>query len=244
LAQRVSKDLEGNARKGLDGSKRDTSRGGPIQDQPATPAAEGSGENDSAEVMATMQHGDDARLVGLARKGELGAFDTLVTRYQRQATAVAFRLLNNMDDAMEITQDAFLNAYDKLAALDDPERFGSWVLRIVSNLALNRRRSRSLRRMVSLDASADGDENGADMDVQDEKVIGPDQAASAEDVRGMINKALASLPEMQRQALVLFSVEQIPQKEVAEMLKCSVEAVKWHVFTARKKLKERLKDYL
>ena len=48
---------------------------------------------------------------------------------------------------------------------------------------------------------------------------------------------------MQRQALVMFTVAQLPQKEIAQMLNCSIEAVKWHVFTARKKLKDRFKDY-
>jgi RNA polymerase sigma-70 factor, ECF subfamily len=59
-----------------------------------------------------------------------------------------------------------------------------------------------------------------------------------------VQAALADLPAQQRAALVLFSVEQLPQKEVAEILGCSVEAVKWHVFQARKKLKARLAEYV
>ncbi len=63
-------------------------------------------------------------------------------------------------------------------------------------------------------------------------------------MRRLIGESIEELPEMQRQALVLFSIAELPQKEVASMLGCSVEAVKWHVFTARKKLKDKLKDYL
>ena len=59
-----------------------------------------------------------------------------------------------------------------------------------------------------------------------------------------LQEALAKLPEKQRQALVLFTVEELPQKDVAEQLQCSVEAVKWHVFQGRKKLREMLKDDL
>ena len=59
-----------------------------------------------------------------------------------------------------------------------------------------------------------------------------------------VQKALAELPEQQRLALVLFSIEALPQKDVAAVMGCSVEAVKWHVFQARRKLKERLADYL
>jgi len=197
-----------------------------------------------AKGSAPANASGDGELVRLARKGGLGAFETLVKRYQRQATAVAYRLLNNLDDALEVTQDAFLNAFDKLNSLSQPQRFGPWVLRIVSNLALNRRRSRTLRRAASIEAATQSEDERMDLNLADERAVGPEEAASAEDVRRLIGKALADLPDMQRQALVLFSVEQMPQKEVAAMLGCSVEAVKWHVFTARKKLKERLKDYL
>jgi RNA polymerase sigma-70 factor (ECF subfamily) len=199
-------------------------------------ATEGKGER--------PQGSGDGELVAAAKRGELGAFDTLVGRYQRQATSVAYRLLNNMDDAMEITQDAFLQAYDKLATLSKPERFGPWLMRITSNLALNRRRWRSLRKSIPLEGLGDGDEDRGEMQLSDPSAVMPDQAASAEDVKKIMADVIAELPEMQRQALMMFCIDELPQKEIAQHLGCSVEAVKWHVFTARKKLKERLKDYL
>ena len=201
------------------------------------------GNPDASSPGAGAPGPPDADLVKAARRGDLSAFDSLVKRHQRKATSVAHRLLNNVDDAMEIAQDAFVNAYEKLATLDEPKRFGPWLLRIVSNLALNRRRSRSLRRTASLDAQADGEDSPA-MVLPDRRADDPADVASAKDVQRLIGRAMATLPEIQRQALVLFSVEQMPQKDVAEVLGCSVEAVKWHVFTARKKLKEALKDYL
>ena len=185
----------------------------------------------------------DAELVRAARRGDAGAFDALVARYQRQATAVAFRLLNDRDDAMEVVQDAFLKAFDKLGTLLRPGRFGPWLLRITNNLSLNRRRRRALRRAASLEAMGETDD-GRGYELPDLHAVDGESAASAEDVRRLIARGLDELPTMQRQALVLFSVQKMPQKKVAEILGCSVEAVKWHVFTARKKLKERLKDYL
>jgi RNA polymerase sigma-70 factor (ECF subfamily) len=59
-----------------------------------------------------------------------------------------------------------------------------------------------------------------------------------------LQEALGQLPEKQRLAIVMFTIEEMPQKQVAEALECSVEAVKWHVFQGRKKLKEILKDHL
>ena len=71
-----------------------------------------------------------------------------------------------------------------------------------------------------------------------------EDGALPEELRGEIGKALERLPDKQRLALVLFSVEGMPQKEVAEVLECSVELVKWNVFQARKKLKDWLHEYL
>jgi len=186
----------------------------------------------------------DGELARAARHGDLAAFETLVGRYQRRATAVAYRLLNNREDAMDVVQDAFLRAYDRLASLARPGRFGPWLLRIVSNLALNFRRSRALRKMDSLEAGGDGDRAGGRSSRADPKAPDPSQEASADEMRDLLARAIEQLPDMQRQALVLFCIEKIPQKEIASMLGCSTEAVKWHVFAARKKLKERFSEYL
>ena len=78
----------------------------------------------------------------------------------------------------------------------------------------------------------------------DPAAVNPGQAASAKELSQRIDEAMSQLSEKQRQALVLFSVKKMPQKEVASILGLSVEAVKWHVFTARKKLKDLLQDYL
>ena len=193
---------------------------------------------------AERQGKRDAECVRLALRGELTAFDELVGRYQRRATAVAFRLLNNRDDALEVVQDAFLKAYDRLAALKKPERFGAWLMTIVSNLSLNRRRGRALRRATSLDQLGDSDEGRGGANLPDAGIEAPDAALAAADAKAAIDAAIAELPEVQRQTLVMFTMAHMPQKEIAEALGCSVEAVKWHVFTARKKLKEKLKDYL
>lgn len=179
----------------------------------------------------------------LARGGDLSAFDELVRRYQRRATAVAYRLLTNRDDAMEVAQEAFLRAYDRLGTLADPARFGSWLLRILSNLALNRRRSRALRRVASLDVALEEEETlGATR--PDERTPTPLQQVAGRDLKLFLRDAIDELPETQRQSLILFSIEKMPQKQVAEILQCSVEAVKWNVFMARKRLKTVLRDLL
>src|SRR5437763_1816958 len=83
-------------------------------------------------------------------------------------------------------------------------------------------------------------------------IRGPSTGRSGDPVRSLesqelgkkLKEALDQLPEKQRLAIVMFTIQEMPQKQVAEVLECSVEAVKWHVFQGRKKLKEILKEHL
>src|SRR5437016_12531287 len=93
----------------------------------------------------------DGQLVAQVLAGQRPAFDQLIGRYQRQAVAVSYRLLGNSHDALEVTQDAFLKSFTSLATLQKPEAFGGWLMRIVSNLSLNFRRSRKTRSQLPLD---------------------------------------------------------------------------------------------
>jgi RNA polymerase sigma-70 factor (ECF subfamily) len=191
----------------------------------------------------------DGTLVERVLSGDRKAFDELIRKYQRQAVAVSYRLLGNNHDALEVTQDAFLKAFSSLATLQKPGAFGGWLMRIVSNLSLNYRRSRKTRQgqlplddlLGSTEAGQSDAAGGSDWMAQSGD---PLHRLESEEMGRRLQKALQELPEKQRTAIVLFAIEGRPQKEVAETLECSVEAVKWHVFQGRKKLKDLLKGYL
>jgi len=196
----------------------------------------------------TREQENDAAvaLVNRARNGDSEAFDALVRTYQRQVISVAFRLLGNGEDAQDVGQEAFVRAYRSLPQLADPSRFAPWLMRTVTNLALNFRRARRLRSAASLDES-EGLLDTARTATDGRPVVGNRQANAGplpDEVHGAVTRAIETLPDKQRLALVLFSVEGMPQKDVAEILDCSAELVKWNVFQARKKLKELLAEYL
>jgi RNA polymerase sigma-70 factor, ECF subfamily len=189
----------------------------------------------------------DGQLVTRTIDGDRKAFDELIVRYQRQAVAVSYRLLGNTQDALEVTQDAFLKAFTSLATLQKPEAFGGWLMRIVSNLSLNYRRGRKNKQQLPLDdllgpsEPSTADTSGSDWMAQSGD---PVRRLESQELGRKLQEALNQLPEKQRLAIVMFTIEQMPQKQVAETLDCSVEAVKWHVFQGRKKLKEILKDVM
>ncbi|UCE61724.1 MAG: sigma-70 family RNA polymerase sigma factor [Phycisphaerales bacterium] len=203
-------------------------------------------ESHDLEARYEVAESAEVALVRRARDGDSEAFSDLVDIYQRRTVSVAYRLLGNIEDASDVSQEAFIRAYRHLGQLEDLSRFGSWLLRVVSNLALDFRRGRKRREAVSLDDSLTLPEEarqpgtglrltGAD---------GEEAESLPDELQTAIDDAMGQLPEKQRLALVLFSIEGIPQKQVAEILECSVELVKWNVFQARKKLKEMLTEYL
>jgi RNA polymerase sigma-70 factor (ECF subfamily) len=189
---------------------------------------------------------DEAQRVRRAQDGDRDAFAELVRLYQRRTVSVAYRLLGNIDDATDVSQDAFVRAYRSLGQLDDPARFGGWLMRIVTNLSLNYRRSRKLRAAGPIDdVLATSNEVRSPSGVKRVSTgLEDPNAPLPKELSTAISKAMEQLPDKQRLALVLFSIEGMPQKEVAEVLKCSIELVKWNVFQARKKLKELLEPFL
>jgi RNA polymerase sigma-70 factor, ECF subfamily len=198
----------------------------------------------ASEIPIASAEPTDGTLVGKTLAGQRSAFNELITRYQRKATAVAYRLLGNLQDALEITQEAFLKAFTNLKSLQRAEAFGPWLLRIVSNLSLNFRRSRKSHGALPLDdllpdmGSMDADQSLTAA----AHLAEPSRRMQSAEIGSRIGRALANLPQKQRTALVLFALDELPQKQVAQTLGCSVEAVKWHVFEGRRKLREILKD--
>ena len=147
-----------------------------------------------------------------------------------------------------MTQDAFLKAYTSLASLQKPEAFGGWLMRIVSNLSLNYRRGRKTRSQLPLDdvlGPIDSGQTEASGRSEWMSQSGdPAHTVESKEMGRRLQEALGQLPEKQRLAITMFTLEEMPQKDVAEALNCSVEAVKWHVFQGRKRLKELMKDYI
>lgn len=187
----------------------------------------------------------DAEAVGLAVDGDQAAFDGLVKKYQRQSVAVAYRLIGDSHAAWDVAQEAFVRAYRGLASLEDRRRFGPWLMRIVSNLALNYRRSRKTASAASLDPALEGPEGFRR--ASDEGSFAspaPDEGADAADLAEAIKSAMDRLSEKQRLALTLFSIEGMSQKEVAEIMDCSIELVKWNVFQARKNMRKMLANFM
>lgn len=157
--------------------------------------------------------------------------------------AVALRMLGNVDDSMEVAQEAFIKAYQGLKKLKEPGSFAAWLMRIVTNQSLNYRRARAGRRRLLVTEYYDSQTDQQDGSLLDQAPSGeptPVEKLAADELSEQLQQGIEELPENLRTALVLFSVGKLPQKEVADIMGCSVQTVKWNVFEARKRLRKYL----
>lgn len=173
-------------------------------------------------------------LVRASRAGDRGAFDELVRFYQRRAMQVAVRVLGDATEAAEVVQDGLIKAYLSIDKLRQPKRFESWLLRIIVNTAINRRKA--AKRRAGTIESIDS--------LEHKKAFSPVDNQMGQELKNAIRLAMSKLSKKEVKAIALFSIDNLPHEQVAEIMNCSVGAVRWYVFQARKKLKVLLKEYL
>jgi len=178
---------------------------------------------------------DIERFVKASRAGDRSAFDELVRVYQRRAMQIAIRILSDANEASEAVQAGFIKAYLGINKLKEPKRFEVWLLRIVTNAAISRRRANK-RRIERIKI--------ADCCGRDNKAVLPVEKGIAEELKEAIQRAMLKLSKREAKAISLFGLENLSQEQVAEIMGCSVEVVRWHVYRARQKLKVLLKEYL
>lgn len=177
---------------------------------------------------------EDSKLVARSREGDLAAFNGIVERYQAQVLSVAWRVVGTRASAEDITQETFISAYRAIGKF----RGGSlrvWLFRIASNLGVDFLRSSKRRPEDSLDQSL---ENPAFQIASGDET--PEQAALRGELGGEIQKAILSLPDDQRVALLLIDVQGLSYDEAAEATGASVGTVKFRISRARGKVRDIL----
>jgi RNA polymerase sigma-70 factor (ECF subfamily) len=165
--------------------------------------------------------------------GDREALDELFRRYRQPAYRVAYRLLGNEADALDAVQEGFIKALTHLPSFQGRSSFKTWLLRVVSNAALDLGRSRGRRETLSLDVGRHEDVGLLDRGTTDEVGRGLERA----DLRAQIDRALAQLPEAQRQTFVLHADAELSYREVANALGISIGTVMSRLYYARQKLR-------
>jgi RNA polymerase sigma-70 factor (ECF subfamily) len=180
---------------------------------------------------------DDAQLVAATLAGDKSAYGRLVERYQDRLTNAVTRFLGSREDARDVVQDAFVQAYLKLDSFRGASAFYTWLYRIAFNLAMSH--ARRCRAMYSLDGAHDG-QGSEPMDHAE----GPDGAVLRGERATLVHAALMKLDDEFRQVVVLRELDGSSYEEIAEILSVPIGTVRSRLFRARMQLRERLAPIL
>ena len=172
---------------------------------------------------------EDADLIARARRGDVEGYNLLVSRWEKRVYNYLLRLVGNREDALDLSQDVFLKAYQNLRKLEEPERFAPWLFRIAHNEAYSMFRKRRPESDVEAEPGA----------VDGEVAVGGSGVFPIE-LALAVSAALARLSEDQREAVVLKIYQGFKFEEMAEILGCPVSTAKSRLYTALDLLKSQL----
>lgn len=180
----------------------------------------------------------DAELASKAKRGDIEAFGVLVERYKERAYMIALGFVGSPDDAMDLSQDAFVKAFKAMRTFRDGSDFYPWFYAILRNTCFNFLRRRKTRKESSLDAAQ---EYG--FDVTDDSP-GPHSRLERKELRKLVQLEMDNLSPVHREILLLRHFEGLSYKEMASVLDCPIGTVMSRLYAARQALKSRLSCYL
>jgi len=173
----------------------------------------------------------DKKLVKRVQKGDKGAFDLLVLKYQHKIVNLVMRYVRDPELALDITQEAFIKAYRALPRFRGDSAFYTWMYRIAVNTAKNHLAAQRRRPMdVELDLQ---DPEQYDLHAKLKETDTPEGVTLSNELMETVERAIAALPEDLRTAIILRELEGMSYEEIAQTMECPVGTVRSRIFRAR-----------
>jgi len=186
----------------------------------------------------------DLEIVRRVQAGDVAAFDALITKYRERVFGIVYNLTANREDAADLTQDAFIKAFQSIQRFGGQSSFFTWLYRIAVNSTLSHLRKSKLRSFFSLER-IDSDEPVAReiIDALTDKT-GVDRDAFVRELQEKLNDAMLKLSIKHRTVVTLFEIEGLSHQEIAEVMECSVGTVRSRLHYAKQLLQAELQPYM
>ena len=182
----------------------------------------------------------DNEIIWQIGQGERNIYRILVERYQPMIFRTCLGFLHNKDDANDLTQDVFIQAYQTLSGFKGDAAFSTWIYRIAVNYSLNKIRKSSKNQLLQRLETVFGSEKSKEYSFPIPDTENPENILILKEHKKWVQKALNSLPENQRTAIVLSKYDDLPQKEIAEIMNTTEGAVEALIQRAKANLREKL----
>lgn len=184
----------------------------------------------------------DSEIIRQIVQGDRNLFGRLVEKYQTMVFRTCMGFLHNKDDADDLTQEVFIQAYQALEKFKGNAAFSTWIYRVAVNASLNKVRKSSKTFLFQRFGSMLGGEKQKEFEIPTIDNENPETLLIHEEHRAWVQKALNSLPENQHTAIVLSKYDDLSQKEIAEIMNTTEGAVEALIQRAKANLKEKLKN--
>jgi RNA polymerase sigma-70 factor, ECF subfamily len=190
-------------------------------------------------VRQRMTAREEYVFLAAAKRGDSSAFETLCKQAASTVFRVAHRMMRNNEDAEDVVQESFQQAFVHLKSFNGDSRFSTWLTRIAINAALMKLRTKNRGRDVSLDESTETEESSFRIEIQD-LGLNPEQLCAQGEQQRILSEALSVLTPSVRKAIELRELDERSTEETARIMGISVSAVKARVFHGRRKLRSTL----
>ena len=182
-----------------------------------------------------MERDEEKQIIEQVLAGNTEAFEQLVLKNQAQVYNLALRMVGSEQDALDISQEAFIRAFRSLESFRGDSKFSVWLYRLTSNICLDFLRARRRKKTVSISYFVSDEDDAADLEIPDER-FSPQTELERAELRAALNRALQRLPDEQREVLLLREISGLSYDEIAAALSLEAGTVKSRIFRARRKL--------
>lgn len=180
---------------------------------------------------------DDLEIIRRSLEGEPGAFSMLVSKYEHMVFSLALRIMKSREDAEDVTQEVFLNAYNHLADYQSRFKFSTWLLKITKNQALYRLRGAKNRPVPADDLDI---LSGSASDTVAPQASNPEEAAERNEFKDVVLDILQTLPDKYRLTLMLRHLFERSYQDISDILEMNIGTVKTNIHLGRKLLRQKL----
>jgi RNA polymerase sigma-70 factor (ECF subfamily) len=186
----------------------------------------------------------DLAVVRLVQAGDVAAFDRLILKYRERVFGVVYHMTSNREDAADLTQDAFIKAFQSLQRFQGQSSFFTWLYRIAVNSTLTHLRKNRLRSFFSLETVQEETAVSRELiDALTDKT-GADRDGFVRELQEKLNEAMLKLSIPHRTVVTLFEIDGLSHQEIAEIMNCSVGTVRSRLHYAKQLLQAELQPYL